>query len=160
MDFLTDKENTLLNSIIGCCYDGIITDDQCKSIMDHLKELVPFDYWAIVFVYFDGERVHIEELSWFRGIEGFEEHYMGNKLFFQDPVAQECVNQVKQGRFDVQFWMDTYSQYPDSDFFNKVAGFPIVGFNGYTIQHKINLLQYIGFSITGPQLGPVIGTDR
>lgn len=154
MELLTIGEKETLLSIIRACHSGIITDERCEEIMNQLKELIPFDFWGIVMTYFDAENLHIDELSWFRGIDGFEEYYRENKLFFRDPISLVALEQMKNGEPQVQYWADTYSQNPVEDFFNEISKFEIVNYNGYTVLHKINLLQSIGFSITGPRLGP------
>ena len=152
MNLLTAQENVLLNAIIRQCYGDIITVDRCNEILDQFKQLVPFDDWGLVNAYFDGERIHLDELAWFANIPGFEEYYLGNQLFLIDPIAQECLQMVKQGKLKVIFWQDVYQKHPHAAFFEKIKDFPILNYHGYTVQHKINLLQSISFSITGAQI--------
>lgn len=154
MNRLTADEESKLLKVINSCYSEPITDEKCQQIMDQLKRLIPFEYWGIIICYFDSELVSIEELAWFRGIEGFEEHYMNNNLFFRDPVAITAVEQMKKLKPKTQFWMDTYSNFPESDFYEEITNFPIINFNGYTCLHRINFITAMGFSVTGPNIGP------
>ncbi len=155
MPSLTKEENEILLSIIFQCYDGIVTDEKYQSIMNQLKLLIPFDYWGIVYGSFDGEIAHMNQISWFKEIEGFEEFYIGKKLFYIDPIAQESLKQVRSEKPEVQFWMDTFLKYPESEFFKLISDFPIIEYQGYTSLYRTNLLQSVSLSITGPRLQPI-----
>ena len=155
MDELTPNENSILLDLIGQCHQYKIDDDQFNKTMDGLKKLIPFDYWSIVITNYDGDRLHIDELSWFRGIEGFEQYYRENKLFFKDPISLVALEKMKENRPEVQFWIETYSTHPSTpEFLQLIERFEITKFHGYTVLYKCNSLRSIGFSVTGPKIFP------
>ena len=151
---LSGTEIGLLLKIIQQCYEDIVSVEKLDHIVDQLKDIIPFDYWGLVYCFFDSDKLHVKELSWFRGIPGFEEAYINGKLFLIDPISLTAIEMAQTGNIEVQFWAETYAKFPESEFYEHIFKYEIANYNGYTGIYLPDLAKGIGFSITGPGIMP------
>lgn len=154
MGCLSNKENQLLIDIIHKCYQYHISNEQFEEQLDRLKTIIPFEYWSLVYIYFDVDKTHFLEISWFKGIPGFDEAYIKGRLFYIDPISLTALEMAKKRKVNVQFWAETYGKYPESDFYQYILQYDIANYNGYTHLYLPDVIQGVGFSVTGPSIKP------
>jgi len=131
-----------------------MTSSELQGAVNQLKNLIPFDDFAIARIIVLGGELHsVDACEWFAQFAGFQDFYMDRKVFNIDPVIQECLDRIRLNDFSVQFWGDTYGKRPSDEFFKICNSFGLLeNIKGYSVIYRVNMAMYVCFSITGVEL--------
>lgn len=145
------QELRLLHILINQCYQ-CETEEDVESVFEELKQLIPFEHWAISSIFYNSKKVFFfENLIWFKQLPEFEKFYFENKLYNTDPTCKQFMKQLASGRRPtVQYWKETYKTDADWEFAKKVEKFGVT--HGYSHVHQLNKVSVVCLALAGSEL--------